>query len=138
MRNDIENYFIEMLNKVEGGEINPLDLKIEIKAISTLLEGIDKQIAPIVALEGSKWHNQTYSGFKIEYMDSGGRYDYSHIAEWNELKLRMKDIESNAQASLKALDKNQTMIDDDGAIIEPAVWRATSPYLKLSKIKEGA
>jgi hypothetical protein len=137
-RAEIEDFLIAMLNKVEGGDMNPLDLKIEIKALTDLLGGIDKQVAPLVAEEGRKWHNQPYKGFKIEYVDSGGRYAYDHIAEWSELKQKMKDIEKNAQMSLKALEKNQTMIDDGGAVIEPAIWKCTEPYIKLSKTKEGA
>lgn len=140
MREEIENYFISMLNKVEGGDMNPLDLKIEIKAILTLLEGIDKQIAPIVALEGQKWHNQTYNGFRIEYMDSGGRYSYDHIEEYVRLKNRMKHLEKLSQFAYKNGGTEfgkAFVIDDDGVEIPAAKWRGTEAYIKLIKIKEG-
>jgi len=137
-KSQIEDYFLNMLNQVEGGELNPLDLKIEIKTLSDLLDGIDKQISISVATEGRKWHKQTYKGFEIIYMDAGGRYSYDHIEEWKNAKYILKDIECNAQLSFKSMDKNQLLIDDGGVIIEPARWKNTEPYIKLSKTKEGA
>lgn len=133
----IEDYFLEFVNKVDRGDANPLDLKIEIKALTEVLEGIDSQISEKVALEGQKWHQQQYRGYRIEYNDSGGRYSYDHIPEWNELKLRMKAIEKNAQISHKALNQNHTMVDEDGAVIEPAVFKYNKPHIKMVKNKEG-
>jgi hypothetical protein len=137
-KSQIEDYLLNMLNQVEEGNLNPLDLKIEIKTLTDLLGGIDKQVAPLIATEGQKWHKQTYKGYKIEYVDSGGRYSYDHLQEWVNAKQSLKIIELNAQLSLKALEKNQLMIDEGGVITEPAVWKCNDPFIKLTKTKEGA
>lgn len=134
--NLLEDFILTQVTAVENGNLNPLDLKIALKRLSELIEGVDSQIKPLVQQEARKWHLQDYRGYRIEYMESGGRYSYDHIPEWKELKGQMKEIEESSQTAYKQLKLGAMMITTDGEVIEPAIFKPSESYVKLIKSKK--
>jgi hypothetical protein len=103
--NLLEDFILTQVTAVENGNLNPLDLKIALKRLSELIEGVDSQIKPLVQQEARKWHLQDYGGYRIEYMESGGRYSYDHIPQIVALKNELKEREKLHQLAYKNMNQ---------------------------------
>jgi hypothetical protein len=134
--NLLEDFILTQVTAVENGNLNPLDLKIALKRLSELIEGVDSQIKPLVQQEARKWHLQDYNGYRIEYMESGGRYSYDHIPEIVTLKNELKEREKLHQLAYKNMNQGLFINEVTGEVYEPAVFKPSESYVKLIKSKK--
>ena len=72
-----------------------------------------------------------WSGYRFENTQSG-RYNYSNFGKWNDLNDAKKQLETDMKAASKS--KN-TIVDKEGEIIEPAIYKANKTSIKITKIK---
>ena len=109
----VENLAENILQALDNGTVNPLELKAAFKAIEKVAEVIKSKLDEQAVTEASKYDGKTFSfgGNQIELSDSlGVKYDYSNCGhlEYNVLSEevkkrteRMKQIEKELQ-SMKA------------------------------------
>lgn len=111
------------MDKVRGGEESPLDAYIELKALADYVQDCLNEIKDQAITEGEKFKGQTYKGFQIDVRSVGGKYSYDHIAEWVELKEKIKEVEKFHQAAYKNRNQGFFLNEHTGEIYEPAAYK---------------
>lgn len=103
----------QLLNGLESGNVNPLELQLVFKTIEKAKEAIEPTLKKLSLEEAGKYEGKNFSflGNAIEVSDSlGVRYDYSNCnhQEYDELvekvkkiTARIKEIEKELQAMTK-------------------------------------
>ena len=124
-----EAFSADIVDRVKAGDLDPLELKIKLKAIQDTLSKIDKGIKEDYLTEAYK-HEKVFEklGYKIEQCEAGVKYDYSNDDEWVALNKAVKDREK----MLKGLTKPVADIDS-GLVICPPIKKSTST-IKLTAI----
>lgn len=125
----------QKVNQVLGGEISPLDTYIELKSLEKEIADALTQIKDVALLEAQQYNGSDYKGFRIEVREGGGRYNYDHIEQWNNLKEQLKEIERMAQLSYKNQHSGYFMNELTGEIFEPARYTFSSPSIIFKVIK---
>ena len=112
----------DMAVKVLQGEANALEIYTELKKIDKALQDAITSVQADAILEASKHPQKSFefNGTKIEKKSGAGRWDYSNIKEWNECKLKLKQIEMTAQEAFKICERGGQVADKDGVEIKPA------------------
>lgn len=134
------NQISEIINSAENGDIGMLhaltdleDIRIELDAsLEFIKDWKDENIDELAMLKED--YPEGYGGYKIEYRSGGYTYKYDHIPEYKNLKIELKRIESEAKMSLSALEKGNTMVNDDGEIVPHAEKYGRKASLILKKI----
>ena len=75
----IESFVNQVVSEVEGGNYNPLQLKIFIKAIQKSLEEIEKRTNDLSFNEAAKHSEKSFElmGAAVQITELGTKYDYS-------------------------------------------------------------
>lgn len=122
----------QLLNQVRDGELSPLDAYIELKTIIEMAENGLNEIKEGALIEAEKFKGQQYKGFTIDVRSAGGRYTYDHLAEWKQLKDKIKEIEKMAQAAFKNRNQGFFLNEHTGEVYEPAAYKegTTTIYFK--------
>ena len=126
---EVRSFAKQILDKVESGELNPLDVQTQIEWISKTLKAITDPIWDKVMTESDK-HGKDYEhkGLRIQNYEAGTRYDFTADAKWVEMNKALKERE----ALLKGLKKE--MADTEtGEILYPPIKKSTTT-LKFSMI----
>lgn len=125
-----------IISAIENGDVNALNLKIKIKAIENVIKTIkpilDKEARSIAELEGQK--SFTRLGSTVKLQETGVEYDYTNCQDPKHAKLTesfesAKAAKENREAYLKALDKSETIVDEDSGeivTIYPPIKSSTS------------
>lgn len=125
-----------IISAIENGDVDALNLKIKIKAIENVIETIkpilDKEARSIAEREGAKSFSRLGSTVKLQ--ETGVKYDYSNCQDPKHLKLTesfeaAKAAKEKRETYLKALDKSETIVDEDSGeivTIYPPIKRSTS------------
>lgn len=121
-REQVLDFAGEIIAKVESGEVNPLDLKAQMKFIERTLSEIDKSIKDKFIDEAAKYGKSfDYKGWRIEQVESGHKYDYSGDNEWLQLSERLKEREKFLKGLTKPMADPGT-----GEICHPPIKKSTS------------
>lgn len=126
----------EIIRRVNDGELNPLEVKIKIKAIEQFNKIISDAITKDATFEAAKHGARKFSfmGASVELAEVGTKYDYSgcgHV-KYNELVQKMNTLQSEikeVEAFLKAVKSETTLVDNEtGEVytIFPPVKTSTS------------
>lgn len=115
-----------VINEVEAGNVNPLDLKAQLKFIEKSIEEINNGIKDLMLKEAAK-HGKSfeYKGWKIEEAETGVRYDFSGDLLHSELSKKIKEHE----AFLKGLKEPITVVDEETGEIKkvyPPIKKSTT------------
>jgi len=94
---------MDMVQRVQDGEISPLELAVKLSAFEKIIETIRENIAENVLAELDKEQGKTVvMGAKIQRKETGTTYDYSGTPIINELKAQEKTIADRRKAIEKA------------------------------------
>jgi hypothetical protein len=125
-----------VIESVQGGEINPLTVLIQLKAMEKATERILKEIRPNLLTEAAKHPGNEfeYMGNKITKAEHGTKYDYSACGDpvLNDLLADQAKIAEKVKARqdrLKAQTTPETIIDPaSGEVITlmPPTKKSTS------------
>lgn len=124
-----------IVDLVEAGELNPLETKLKLKAVESIvkitIDAIDEMATREAAKHGSK--SFELHGVKVECAEVGTKYDYARCGHprWNELQAKKAEIEEelkNLEAKLK-LEKSEFIYVN----IETGESTKCLPPLKTSK-----
>jgi len=132
----------QIVQALDNGEVNPLDLKLAFKAIEDLGKKVKGTLDTHLVEEASKYTKTfMYKGSEFNTMEAGTRYDYSVCGhtEYNELAAemiridkRMKEIEKD----LKGIKGSRTEVNEDtGEIIKLYPPKKTSTTTVSTTIK---
>ena len=80
----IQSFVNRTIDLVKGGEINPLELKLYLKTMEKIIEGIDAGIKESARDEAEKYGEKKFMfhGAEIEIANTYTKYDYSQCGDW--------------------------------------------------------
>ncbi len=108
------------VEKVNSGELNPLECFCQLKKIEKTLKLSMKLIQEWAVEEATKYGEKSFEVYECEVTQKtgGGSWNYDHLS-WKE---EYKEKEKSAQTAYKLIEKGKTILDDDGVVVEPAKW----------------
>jgi len=125
-----------VIQSVQAGEINPLAVLIQLRAMEKASGRILKEIAPNLLKEADQYPGTEfeYAGNKITKAEHGTKYDYSNCGDPVYQRLFEVAFEANGQLKerenfLKSLKKPITVADEatgEMATINPPTKKSTS------------
>lgn len=125
-----------VIESVQAGEINPLAVLIQLRAMQKASERILKEIAPNLLTEAAKHPENEFEfmGNKITKAEHGTKYDYSVCNDpvWNQrIKIanEAKEQLSERETFLKAVKAPFTLLDEgtgEVVTIHPPTKKSTS------------
>ena len=136
----------ELIRRVVGGAVNPIQAFIQIKGIVECLTVFlkDKGVIETTANACRRFGDEKpqYNGAKMSVQEAGVRYDYSACGDtkWNELMEAKAAIDEQLKARedfLKHLDGDQSIVDErtgELLTIHPPV-RTASTSVKVTFAK---
>lgn len=131
----------QLVNAVQNGEVNPLQLKAMFKIMEKVSEIVDQAIKENLLTEAARYSEKKFNafGFEIEKCEVGTKYDYSTCGDpvYNQraqiLEEAKKQLDERA-AFLKSITAPLTVVDDESgevATIHPPL-KKSSEGLKFS------
>lgn len=132
MKKMIEQLSDTML-EVGGGNYCPLQFHIQLKELADIIKDFQDQIKPLALTEASKWHGEVYCGYEITKKAGGGRYNYDHIPQVQELKLALKEREKLHQHAYKTMNQGLFLNEITGEVYEPAQYIQNDDTIMLKK-----
>lgn len=119
-KEEAQTFANDLVRRVNDGEINPLDLKAQMKFIEKTLELIDKQTKDSWMKEAVKYGKSfEYKGWQVDEIEAGIKYDYSMDVEWSELKEKIKSRETFLKAIKEPLEIVNTTTGETTTIYPP-------------------
>ena len=123
-----------IIQAVKEGEINPITVAVQLKAMKTASERIAKEISPELMTEVSKYPeaNFEFMGNKISKAEHGTKYDFSKCnhPRWNELTAEIEELTKELKATenfLKAIKEPlEVILGDEVLIVTPPTKTSTS------------
>ena len=124
---EVRSFADQIINEVKAGNVNPLELKAQMKWIEKALEQIDKGIKDDWQKEADKYGKSfEFKGFQVDAVETGIRYVFND-PELDKLKQMVKDREN----MLKALREPLNVFDEatgETSTLYPPVKKSTSSY----------
>ena len=117
-KNSIAEMSNQLIDMVESGEINPLLLKVKLKAIKEIIEKVEGRILEHSINEAIKYKGQDFENCKIEIRNSGDRLQYDEDSTYSEIKSKLKQREELLKLAYK---QRGTIIFDEEGIEIPVV-----------------
>ncbi len=102
-------------------------MRISLKSLTVVEFKMYYQITELEKY-GAEAKNLKHRGATITLKNGPTRYDYSHIQQINELKERIKSLESRHKQAAKT---DATMLDDNGEMIEPAIIKQGKQVINI-------
>lgn len=106
--------YLELLEKVKNGDINPLQTYVELKQLQTEIDHVLKSIQDDALTEAEKYEGKSFKAFgaKIEVRNAASTYKFSSVISDYETRLKQ----------LKDMSKSGSFADETtGELIEKAV-----------------
>ena len=112
-------YFREIADKAIDGHSDPLIAYAELKAYKQEIEEALKELEPI-ALEESEKYGKSFElhGIKFERRNGATRYDFKHIAKWQNLNTQLKNFEKSSKQALAASKQGAHYVDGNGEEVQ--------------------
>ena len=114
----------DLMDKAEGGDINPLELYAEIKDYNNFITDAIKQLEPLALSESLNFPEKTFecNGYEITKRDGSTLWSYKNIPLWNELKDKLKLVEEQSKQAFLSRQKGLLIANEDGEeIIFPEI-----------------
>jgi hypothetical protein len=116
-KEEVLRFSDQLLESINAGEINPIDLKIHFKAIAEIENKIKPRLDELALTEAVKHGRKfDYQGSRLEIRDTGISYDYSKCndPELSELMAKLeeaKEAVNQRQQFLRGLSKPMNAFD---------------------------
>ena len=121
---------------VEEGNLSALDAYIQLHQIEKLAGEARKQIQAQAVTEAQREGKQfTRMGFEVQCRAGAGRWKFDHIQEWEAKKFELSQLEEKAKWAFKRAEKGITPIDEDGVIVEPAIYTPGADTIALKEVQ---
>jgi len=136
---DIKIASDRIIQQVESGEVNPIEIALQLKVIEELIKETREKLNEYAIYELQKHPagKSSIHGAKIETAETGVKYDYSGDSTWAELKARSDESTSalkQREDILKKIPAGFSLVDENGeAAIGPSKSSTTSYKITLAK-----
>jgi len=118
-----------------SGDISPLEAYAQAKYILDNYTKLVDELKEFAQEEAEKYPKQFEDfGFKFEKRNGSTRYDFKHLAQWQQAEKAKKLVEEQSKAALKAMERGDTIVDADGCIVEPPKVSYTKDVLIVKKV----
>lgn len=119
----------EIVQGVEDGNLNALESFIKLKRLA---KGLKEAIATIQeeAVENAgNYGAKTFKAYDAEVtcQSAAGKWDFKKLSWWDDFESKKDD----AKNSYKLIAKGKKMVDDDGVVVDPAMYTPGADNLKL-------
>lgn len=138
MKNEIKvNEVVEvsqrLINEVMEGNVNPLDAFVNLKKVEEAIKRVKSEIEDLALTEATK-HEKTFNhlGCEITQKRSAGRWDFKHIQSIKDAESEVKRLKEVHKTASKV---NETMVNSDGEIIDPAIYNEGKDVLSIKILK---
>lgn len=126
----------QLIQSVQNGEVNPIEILVQLKAFEKVSERVMKEIKPNVLREAGKYPGSSFefNGNKIEKAELGTKYNYDTCNDpvYKQLMEEGKALSEKIKAReafLKSLPGQTTIVDDgSGEVITLSPPLKTSAY----------
>lgn len=130
---DITEMAQVIIAKAKDGETNPLEVKLKLKALESVIKDCAASIDPLAREEAEKYGSKSFEamGAKVELAETGTKYDFSECQDLEYEKLLNESIVLDAQLKaremfLKSLKGPTELTNKDTG----EVWTANPPVKK--------
>lgn len=133
---EIKNTISKLIQDVLDGNEDSLKTYIELKELEKHLKSGFEAIEKDVIIEAQKYEGKTFNkmGYEITFNEGKRSYVFKHIEKWNDLSVKLKEIEEMAkQSALNQSKKILNVSESDGEIIEPCVIKYSKPFITIKK-----
>jgi hypothetical protein len=118
-KSGIQVFSRQLIQSVENGDVNALELKAFLKTLEQIIETVDKATREYQLKEADKYGEKRFSAFgcEVEKAEVGTKYDYSICGD-PVYELRTKILEESKNqlderaAFLKSLKEPMTLVDE--------------------------
>lgn len=129
-----------IISSIQNGEVNPLDLKLKVKAVESVLETIKPVLDQHARTEAEKYGAKTFEhlGASVELFEAGTKYDYSacNDEQYNELLAMqevLKEKMKEREAFLKSIKGSMNIVNESGeAVTVFAPIKKSTSSLKIT------
>lgn len=132
---EVARFSYQLIKGVKSGEINPLELIVQLHALTKVYEEVREEIEENVLKEAEKYPEKVIEryGARIEKTEVGTKYNYatSKDIEWERLDSEYKTLErrrKEREEFLRALKEPMTAVNEETG----EVYKITPPF-KTSK-----
>lgn len=114
----------DLRDAVLDGETDALSAYITLKEIEKDLADALKKVQPLALEAARAYEEKTFNAFgaKITVKKSAGRWKFDHIESYNEAKEKLKKVEELAKQAYNSKSMGMDIVDEYGAIVEPAEY----------------
>lgn len=131
---NIINELTQLNQDLLDDNVNPFEAYRNLREIKDLVEDIMKG-AKDQALAQLRHDGGVYEddSLKVIIQTSAGTWNFKHIPKWGELKAELVGVELSAKEAHKAWERGQTVRDNIGGVVEPALYKAGDETLIFKK-----
>lgn len=103
-KSEINNFSDMLLTAINNGEINPLKIQVQLKAIESVIKKVNESEAYKYAIRESaeKYGAKSFEAFgaKVELAEVGTKYDFSNCnhLEYNDICEKIKALETDKKS----------------------------------------
>lgn len=114
-----------IVGSVERGDVNPLEAFIFLNFMQKIADGAKKQLLEQAMIEAEKYPEREAKVYDatVTVKNGAGRYTYPDS---------IKEAQEQAKLAYKAQKEGNTIVDDNGEIVEPAIYKQGSPALAIT------
>lgn len=133
---DIRKASSNIIESVESGRINPLDLSLQIKVLEELLKDLKEKNLDYALDEISKHGGKTsLYDVRIEKVEAGVKYTFDHDDKWKELKWHV-DVATERLRERETLMRNipsgMEMVDPITGEMISCAHKTSTTTIKIS------
>ena len=107
-------------------------LILAVSACSPETESETSQAVTEAQREGKQF---TRMGFEVQCRAGAGRWKFDHIPDWEAKKFELSQLEEKAKWAFKSAEKGITPIDEDGVIVEAAIYTPGADTIALKEVQ---
>ena len=114
-----------IVGSVERGDVNPLEAFIFLNWMGKLAEGAKKKLLDQAIDEAEKYPEKEAEIYDaiVTIKNGAGRYTYPES---------IKKLQELSKLACKAQKEDKTIVDDNGEIVEPAVYKEGKTTLSIT------
>lgn len=135
--NELKIQLSNTVQSVIDGEYSALKAFIHIKDLIKHAEKCLSEIESGAIVESENYEkNPIIEGYKVERTSAAGRWDFSKISVWNQVKEQLKDIEENAKGAYKQHQKGIFSVASDGEVLDLPIYTPGKEIIKLTAVRK--
>jgi hypothetical protein len=120
-KSEIEVFSNKLINELESGYVNPLELLRYQKCIEKVFDKVKETLTKLAREEAEKHGAKQFEfkGVKMELAEVGTKYDYSNcndfvLGQLTESVNTFSEMKKQRETMLKAIKEPMNLISDDG------------------------